>query len=159
MSKACLVFRIYSSAWWWLIMRFSLEPDCSFGLVVTEAVSPCSGWMLLCAGCCVVSAKCTKLLMRESRLLPFPSIRLLLSSSACGHAELAVSVHQNASHGRHWTPAKAHRQTRLVFQVNLPSWAPEAHHEVASQLQPERVLFCLPFRIVCKFQFPSCYNR
>ena len=70
------------------------------------------------------------------RVIDSQASRLLLSSSMpVADAELAVmSVHQNASQGRHWTPAMFIENTPGFSQVNPSSWAPEAHHEVASSV-------------------------
>ena len=64
----------------------------------------------------MVGARCTELLMKKLRVIDFQAPRFSLSSSMpVAVAQLAVmSVHQNASQGRHWTLA--------MFSKNMPGF-------------------------------------
>ena len=64
----------------------------------------------------MVGAKCTKLLMKRPRVIDFQAPRFFLSSGMpVAVAQLAVmSIHQNASQGRHWTLA--------VFSKDMPGF-------------------------------------
>lgn len=64
----------------------------------------------------MVGAKCTKLLMKKLWAIDFQASRFFLwGSMPVANAELAVmSIHQNASQGRHWTLA--------MFSKNTPGF-------------------------------------
>ena len=122
----------------------------------------CSGWMLLCAGCCVVSARCTKLLMRD-RVIDSQASRLFRSSSMpVADAELAVmSVHQNASQGRHWTPAMFIENTPgFCFtseSVLLGPWRPPWGCFLSYNLR--EFCFACHLEYFANLNFLGCYNR